>query len=37
MLTATDNAGERWTAKHEDYDQAAVAMAGLMGFEVEDG
>ena len=27
-LMATDNSGERWTAKHEDYDQAAVALAG---------
>jgi hypothetical protein len=37
MLTAIDNAGERWTARHENYDRAAVALAGLMGFEVEDG
>jgi hypothetical protein len=36
MLTAIDHVGERWTAKHEDYDKAAVALAGLMGVEVED-
>jgi hypothetical protein len=37
MLTAIDNAGEQWTAKHEDYDLVAVALAGLMGVGVEDG
>jgi hypothetical protein len=37
MLSAVSNSGERWTAKVEDYDQAAVALAGLMGLEVEDG
>ncbi len=37
MLTATSNSGERWTARAEEYYEAACAPAVLMGFEVDDG
>ena len=37
LLTATSSTGEQWTAKAEDYYQAACGLAGIMGFEVEDG
>lgn len=37
VLTATADGGERWSAKHEDYDKAVVLLAGLLGFDVEDG
>ena len=32
-----DNDGQRWVAKHEDFYGAAVALAGQVGFELEDG
>ncbi len=31
------NNGQRWVAKYEDFYGAAVALAGLVGFELEDG
>lgn len=37
MLSAADNAGVRWIAKHEDYYNAACLLAELMGFELGDG
>ena len=37
VCSARDNDGQRWVAKHEDFYGAAVALAGLMGFELEDG
>lgn len=35
--SARDNDGQRWVAKHESFYGAAVALAGLVGFELEDG
>ena len=37
VCSARDNDGQRWVAKHEDFYSAAVALAGLVGFELEDG
>ena len=37
VCSARDNDGQRWVAKHEDFHSAAVALAGLVGFELEDG
>jgi hypothetical protein len=37
LLSAADNSGVRWVAKHEDYYKAACMLAELMGFELEDG
>ncbi len=37
MLNARSNSGESWTAKAEDYYEAACALATLMGFELDDG
>ncbi len=37
VCSARDNDGQRWVAKHEDFYGAAVALAGLVGFELEDG
>ncbi len=37
VCSARDNDGQRWVAKHEDFYDAAVALAGLVGFELEDG
>lgn len=37
MLSARDNDGRQWTAKHQDYYRAACLLAELLGFELEDG
>ena len=37
VCSARDNDGQQWVAKHEDFYGAAVALAGLVGFELEDG
>ena len=37
VCSARDNDGQRWVAEHEDFYGAAVALAGLVGFEPEDG
>ena len=37
VCSARDNDGQRWVAKHEDFYGAAVALAGLVGFELENG
>ncbi|MCH7793156.1 MAG: hypothetical protein IID31_12860 [Planctomycetes bacterium] len=36
VCSARDNDGQRWVAKHEDFYGAAVALARLVGFELED-
>ena len=36
VCSARDNDGQRWVAKHEDLYGAAVALARLVGFELED-
>ena len=37
VCSARDNEGQRWVAEHEDFYGAAVALAELVGFELEDG
>ena len=37
VCSARDNDGPRWVAKHEDFYGAAGALAGLVGFGLEDG
>jgi hypothetical protein len=37
LLMARNNRGERWIVAHEDYYKAACGLAGLVGFELEDG
>ena len=37
VCSARDNEGQRWVAKNEDFCGAVVALAGLVGFEPEDG
>jgi len=36
-LTATATDGQKWTGEHEDYYQAALLLAELVGFDVTDG
>ena len=35
-IDATDANGERWVAEHEDYYSAAVMLAELVGFDLEE-
>ena len=37
VCSARGSEGQRWTAKHEDFYGAAVALAELVRFELEDG
>ena len=37
VVSARDNDGQRWVAKHEDFYSATVALAELVGFELEEG
>jgi hypothetical protein len=36
-IDASDAAGERWAAEHEDFYTAACMLAELVGVELEDG
>lgn len=35
-IDASDASGERWAAEHEDYYKAAVMLAELVGFDLEE-
>ncbi len=37
VVSARDNDGQRWVAKHEDFYLAVCGLADLVGFELEDG
>ncbi len=37
MIDAVTNSGERWIAKHPEYEGAVLLLAKMVGFEVEDG
>lgn len=35
-IDATNQCGERWSVEHEDYYSAAVMLAELVGFDLEE-
>ena len=37
VVSARDNDGQRWVAKHEDFYLAVRGLAELVGFELRDG
>ena len=37
VVSARNNAGERWICRHEDFYLAVCGLAELVGFELEDG
>ena len=37
VCSVRDNQGQRWVAKHGDFNGADVALAALVGFEFEHG
>ena len=37
VVSARDNDGQIWTARHADFYLAACGLAKLVGFELEDG